>query len=337
MFDFEEHKRAINEAQDQMARAFGRRPEGMDHRLIVDHDLLSQHPPGSTEWQKTLGYLGLDALQANDARLPAPLRALLSAANAAEEPAMWLMAVPLVLMLMSAPIVAVVLGISALEMLLPMLFLIILVGIGAGGVLHRVVRQSGLISAPSPREARRDAALEALRARPFVLTLDEQLIENLPGSSWLSAQRRALRDARRRSDARLREVDELIEGMERLQQELGQSNADPHLARLRSVQHEELALLGRIQRTREEIDRRHAAIEANLQRVRKQAELVALQSRSAALLGETQTSLPERIAAEVEVDVADLYTQVETLRRDIADEEARWAAVAEVNATQTHA
>jgi len=77
-----------------------------------------------------------------------------------------------------------------------------------------------------------------------------------------------------------------------------------------------------------------AELSASLDRVRAAAELAALRGRSAEILGESGVDAAAKVSADLELEVSDLRRDFEALRADLVDEEARWKAVAEVEAVR---
>jgi hypothetical protein len=63
--------------RDRMARAFGERAPGQEHRAWIEHGTLRDLDPESRDWRGSLEYLGLADLPVDDAAMPVALRRLL--------------------------------------------------------------------------------------------------------------------------------------------------------------------------------------------------------------------------------------------------------------------
>jgi hypothetical protein len=281
----EEHRVRMEEARQQMARVFGRRPEGEEHTAVVDHEQLAAVDPNDAhEWHQLFGYLGLDQLDRADPALPEPLRALL----AVREP-------------------------------LP-------VGAWFQALIRTVTRFEPMPTAIS----RRDEALHRLREAPFVLTIGGKLVENVPTVSWLTARQAELAEADDRCERRIDEIEKLVARMKDLSDRLGQGGADPQREALQKLERDERALLKRVRALRETVKARLTDLSASLDKVRAAAELAVLRERSAQILGQEGVDAAAKVGADLEIEFADLRRDVDALRADLADEEARWKAVAEV-------
>lgn len=285
----------------------------------IDHEALAAIDPGSPAWAAQLRQDGLT--WADDPRVPEALTALLRA------PA----ATPSVAWRAIGPVVgfAVALGVtSTLDLHGQAMFGAWLIGAGAGSTVGeialRVLRERGWV--PDPRVAARDAALARLRERPFVLFLEGTIVENLPSATWLDAQLRHLDAARAEAEDRLGAIGTTLGRMAALRADLGEGGADPHVAGLQEARGAEQALLERIARLRGDLVRRREALDAKRATLAKRAELAALQARASALTKRDEDA-PERIGAEVEVDVADLRREADALDGRLRDESARRRAL----------
>ena len=294
--------------------------------IFVDHERLAEVDPGSPAWLASLAELGLDRVDPADPQVPPALADLLRLTARASRP--WL----------GPAIAAIGLGIVlagawATGQPLPtspkfwLTTLIVLFGLSfwANDGLMAIAAAAGLLRRRDA--ARRDASLAALQARPFVLFLDDKIVENLPSASWLSARIRSLATARAAAEARRASVSEAIGRMAALRADLGESGRDPHLAQLVEVRDRESALLERIDALNRDLSRRKATLDAKRATLGKRAELFALQRKTADLVGGVDPT-PERIAAEIEVDVADLKTELAALQAQIAADSARSSALA---------
>ncbi len=327
----EQMRKHHDDVMRRHALAFGRRPSGEDHRAWVDHDGLEALKCGSTEWTKYLTWSGLHDLPEDEA--PPSLKKLLRASN--DQTFVPTIAATCVLA------IGIVLGIgfsrgASFMDLVPFFIPALLFGGAMGGV----ALSSGLdwlwprifgTPVPGSPEARKRAALEALRAQPFVVLVGDRLVENVPSLSRLESWARRLTEEHSEGDRRIRALADLRERQVQIRRDLGERGPDAHIAHIDDALRRERSLLGRIASVAEDVAARHEAMRTQLDELRKRAELEHLRGQSRKLTGAaSHGDGPARLAAELEVDVDDLGAEVEALQAELDQEKLRARAMSEV-------
>lgn len=326
------HERAeAEEAEDRAMRAFGERPKGQEYWAEVDEEMLGTTDPDSSDWRRALSYLGLSTLDPADKAMPAPLRALLTVNDDDSSPVLgWVgLGVAGVGMVGFTAVDVWHEGPSGLVWLIIGAFVAAL-GFAAGMLLDQALHAVHVLPPYPTAVQRRDTALEALRHAPFVRMISGKLVVNVPSLSWLKSRQAELRDADKRCDDQVREIDGILERTKQLEDKLGQHDGQPQETALKRRKTEVRVLQERVHDLGAKLAARQKAIEEGLAKVRSTAELASLRDRSAALLGQQPADDASRIAADLEVDVGDLAQQFDAVKGDLSDQENRWKAEAEV-------
>ena len=325
--DMEEHMRA---ARRQHALAFGHRPEGDEHRAWVDHALLAATEPQSSDWERALSFLGLADLSGE--ALPDGIRQLQRVPTDATVTPILAATVAL------AYVVALGVFLGFGFVLTTALSSAILPGLVAGIVISTLfgehvqagwARVFGRPMSGTP-EARKIRALAALRATPFVVVVEGRLIENLPTLSRFEGWLRDLESERSDARDRISDLETLRDRMHEVRGDLGERGSDAHIEAIRDTLRRERTLIERVDAVLSRVEARAAEIHAELEELRRRVELEALRSRTRDLTGAEGDLAPLRIAAELELDVHDLGTEVASLKHDLHEERLQARAVTEV-------
>ncbi len=325
----------MKEMREAMARSLGRPPEGQEHRAWVDHESLRGVEPGGYEWKKNLGYTGLDSVDVADPEVPATLRALLLSAGPAPLGSFLPLVVPIVAVWSGLGLTWVLGFLAAGPLLASLIGTLVGVSIVVSALEDEIlVGWERVAGAPAPWSARSRVlrALDALEETPFVIQVDGRLLENVPVLSRLHAWELEVEESLSAAEGRLVEVLRLRERIEDLRQHLDEPGADGHSSALRELVSREETLRDRSRGLLERIRDRQQTLGDTLEEVRARAELESLRDRTRELAGEAADDTQSRVAADIELDVGDLSAEVEAIRRDVADESLRLAALGELSA-----
>lgn len=323
-------ERQIDQMRDQMARAFGKRPDGQEHRVWIDHAALRRLDPGDHAWKMELGYSGLSELDATDKRLPAPLRVIL---DPSDDLRSWALQVgpPLVAALVGALVAGwYTAGVAFLPGALAGFW-------GAYFPLGLALEKLAEGRPPhrpawwTPR-GRIHAALDVLEAEAWVLGHDGRLIENLPSFSRLASWHHELGEALTAAERRRRDAKALVEELEDVRSRLKEQGADRALDTAKAVARQEKVLMKRITALREQVQARRDAVAEGLGTLRDRVRLERLRGQALAMGGQAADDTPHRLGAELELDLTDLQQAIGELRATMAEEEQRYRAMNEVTA-----
>ncbi len=307
--------------------------------VVVDHELLSRLGPASprAEWVRTLkrtGLWDLDALEGAEGKDLAQLRASVREWPEAAAPtgpghlgAYWGWA-PVVLFLAAFLFAAEVASASTLLVGL----LVLLVGVVLTGALW-----SAAAATPGPGPAAAayaDHATRALRrflAHTFVEVAGGKIVENTPHRAYLELRLAEIDRALRAADGKLAEMSTIRRRIHDANTRMGRAAEDVETERLgRAIADQEQAR-ERVRSVQALLAARLHELEAQLERLRAIAERRALSERVSQLTDAGGPANPvERVAAEIEVDVAEIEGRVRELALEAGDADARLGALLEV-------
>jgi len=279
--------RSWREVRDRMARAFGERAPGQEHRAWVEHGTLRELEPDSRDWSNALEYLGLADLPLDDEAMPAVLLRLLRP----EVP-------------------------FSFQSLVP-------------GSADRYERTQGRPAPWTLRGAVFDA-LEALDGEPFVIEIGGVLVENVPTHSRLTSWRRDLAERLDEAEDRRDKAKSLVKQIRDAAKKLGETARDGAAEAAKATQRTQQRQIERIRTLDKKLAGRLTQLDARLDEVRSRARLEHLRDEARALAGEPSDDGPEVIAAELELDLGELVSEVMDLRRDLDEEAARYRALSEI-------
>lgn len=278
---------AMQSARDDMARSFGERAPGQEHRAWVEHDTLRGLDPSARDWRNALSYCGLAELDVDDPALPAQLRRLLRPKTP------WY------------------------GDLVPEVF---------------AIRREHRTGQPAPwtLQAAIAEALDGLEAQPFVVCIGGLLVENVPSHPRLRLWRRDLAERLKAAEDRRDQAESLLKQIRKAARKLGETARDGAAEAAERTRAAEQRQITRIRKLDDKLAARLTELDARLDEVRSRARLEHLRDEARALAGSPADDAPERIAAELEVDLGTLVTEVMDLRRDLDQEAARYAARSEI-------
>lgn len=311
--------------------------------VVVDHELLSRLGPASSraDWEKTLRRTGLwelDELDGAEGRDLAAVRTAVATWPVEAEwrrPArrslnQWWGTIPSLLFI--GILGAAFMGGSSAETLL--------LGL-AGGMVTMLTAAAVWLNWPSaagpalpqltphPDDANR--ALRRFLARTFVEVAGGKIVENTPHRAYLELRLEKIDGALRAADAKHAEMAALRGRIRATNTRMGHAADDVETARLGRAIVEQEAARERVRSVRAMLAGRLSELDAQLARLRAIAERRALSARVSQLTdGGVAQDPVERVAAEVEVDVAEIEGRVRELALEVGDADARLAALLEV-------
>jgi hypothetical protein len=338
---FAEHRRLMRRHDDAMARSFGRRPSGQEHRVWVDHEKLAATASDGADFLRELKYSGLSTLKPSDPALPRELRGLLRAGGAGWGLTLALFGIPFltvgtaIFLFMWARAGVPPSG-DALGLAFVPAFVVSLVTVVAVGDSIEARWKAWFGRPPPGSRARAVArALEDLRARPFVVRVGDVLVENLPSLSQLTAWEEELEREASDADSRADQLQDLVERIEALSRDLGERAHSDHARALRTAIAQERTLEKRARRLLGDVQTRAAKIHREIDELRARAELDALRARADDTLGRKRPNAEIAIATALDLDLGGLGADIDALRAELADERARARALTEVGAIRS--
>jgi len=332
MDDYEKMQAEADEKLARMERdeaaAFGLRAPGDEHRAWVDHDAIEKEVREDGSLQSLWGFTGLAHLNPKSEGLPPDLRRLLLAREAED---FWV-GVPAFFV---GPCIALGLWLHGTFGGFAAVWASLVIGV-LSATMFTVLADwvADWTGKPFPLDERWRIlrAVAALREHPFVVVVDGTLIENLPAISWLDGRDKELYEAADEARDRKDALEKTAKRIREARKTLGEKRQDVSLDRIAKAVALQEDLEKRIARLRADIAARRAKMRKDLESLRARVDLEALRSEAAALTGQAAPYTPERIAAEIEVDLGDLHRDFSRLRSDIDEQKARFAAMNEVSA-----
>lgn len=342
MTDPHEHfERVRRRHEELMARAFGRRPSGQEHRAWVDHEGLRAKMYDERDFAGHMAFTGLAQIPPNDPAAPPELRALLRAASSG-----WLFVLGFGALLFvlgySVGLAFYVfwLGMAVSDDLFGMAvipgFLLAVLGSALGGDTVKARFKSWLgVEPPGSRAHAVDRALRALRARPFVVRIGDVLVENLPSLSQLAAWEEELGAEVDEARSRERVLTELLTRIGQLSAGLGEASETDHTLALREAVATERTLRERASTLRAFVRGRAEQMHAELAELRQRTELDVLRAKADATLGRARPDADLMIQTALDLDLDQLGAEIASLRAELLDERLRARALTEVGAIRS--
>ncbi len=309
--------------------------------IVVDHELLSRLGPAApaAEWVRALKRTGLwelDGLDGAAGKELAEVRAAVAAGLVAVPPddtpllpARW---TPQHLNAAIGSVALIALGVALVAGSPGWLAMALAVGLAIAlqALLVPATRPRVLAPASWPVE-RATLALRRFLSRTFVTAAGDRIVENTPHRAYLELRLEELDRALRVADGRLAEIREVRARIVDANVRMGRAAEDVETSRLTAAIAEQEAARARVEGVRALLATRLADLEVQLDRLRVVVERQALSERVSRLVDAGARQDPvERVAADVEVDVAEIEGRVRSLALEAGDADARLRAVLEV-------
>ena len=311
-------------------------------RINLDHELLWRLSAESTpeDWEKTLRRSGLWNLSPSGSDQGKLVRELVRTVEAwprarvAALPTFvpttarhWAVAMCLGLLLVGLMLNSFLLGIVVIVAIISVVAARILFLEGSG-------KRSVASSAAAPEGKRATRVLRQLLSRTFVDVAGETIVENLPHRDYLELRVAEVDHALVASEGRIADLQATLNGIRGANTRLGRGIEDPETANLTDAIAVEQLMRARIEGVRRNLRERRVSFDAELDRLRVLAERRALSERVSRLTEAGAGDEAVRAAADIEVDVAGIETQVAALQLGAIDQDARLRAVLEVVGAQ---
>jgi len=309
-------------------------PAEVLRRIVVDHALLSRLGPESprAEWARTLKRAGVSDLDGLDGepgeRLAAVHAAMRSWPGGAGPSRAFALGWPTVAAL-GASLALTVLGLFVFQ--------------GGGGFfvlfatfptirMWQTARDTKRAGRPDPvHGARAATALRRFLACSFVAPAGDLLVENTPHRAYLELRLDEVARAARGTEGRLAELRALRARIADTNTRMGRTAEDVETRRLTTAIEEQEATRARVEGVRRLLAERLARFDAELERLRVVVERQVLSERVSRFTGpDTREAPAARVAAEVEVEVAEIEARVRELALETGNADARLRAVLEV-------
>lgn len=306
--------------------------------VVVDHELLSRLGEHSSraEWERTLrrtGLWDLEGLEGAEGKDLAEVRAALTAGMLAEaSPPTHLVTLTAEHLRAAASIVGVLAGVAFVVGAPGYMLVATFVAIGLAVASRVVPEHAPLADAPVAWPAERATrALRRFLSHSFVAAAGDRIVENTPHRAYLELRLEEVDRALRVVEGRIEELREVRTRVAQANVRIGRPAEDVETARLTAAIKEKEATRERVAGVRALLSERLVDLERQLERLRLVVERRALSERVSRLTDTDARRDPvEQVAAEVEVDVAEIEGRVRALALETGDADARLRAVLEV-------
>lgn len=307
--------------------------------LVVDHELLSRLGPASprAEWERTLRRTGLwelDALGGAEGKDLATVRSLVGAwpeAAPVSAPGAlggaWTVA-PLVILF--GGLYFALTGTSASSVLLGM-FVAAVFAVLAAALWSAAAATPGKVPGAAAHADDATRALRRFLSHTFVEVAGGKIVENTPHRVYLELRLEDIDRALRAADGKLAEMAVLRKRIRDTNSRMGRAPDDVETNRLTAAIGEQESARERVRAVRALLAVRLHELDAQLERLRAIAERRALSERVSQLTDGAGAHAPEeRVAADIEVDVAEIEGRVRELALEVGEADARLGALLEV-------